>query len=247
MKKLVIFAFVLFLGLGLNAQSVGLRFGYNMSGLRIDDNFSDYLDARGVEGKLTDGINIGLVFEKAIKPKLDLHAELNFSQKGSAYDMYANEFNHGTSGHGQTNLNYFELPIMAKVKFGPAYFAIGPHIGYLLNAQEIKFRENAALVTAYGEAGAATALGVSGMEDDEFFDADMDDFNRFDFGGQFSLGAQVPVGPIKVFAEARATVAFTNWETWNTYGTDGTDYDLDYKKNMAFTFAVGVLFNKPSK
>jgi hypothetical protein len=247
MKKIVLIALVLFLGIGVNAQSVGLRFGYNMSGLRIDDNFADYLDVRGVEGKLTNGVNIGLVLEKTIKSNIDLHMELNFAQKGSAYDMYPNEANHGTSGHGQTNLNYFELPIMAKIKFGPAYLAIGPHIGYLLNAQEIKFRENSNLVAAYGEDGAATALGVSSLANDEFFDTEMEDFNRLDFGGQFSLGAQVPVGPVKIFAEARATVAFTNWETWNTYGTDEETYDLDYKKNMAFTFAVGVLFNKPSK
>jgi len=247
MKKIVLIAFVLFLGVGVSAQTVGLRFGYNMSGLRIDDNFSDYLDMKGVEGKLTNGVNIGLVFERPIKSNIDMHVELNFAQKGSAYDLYPNEVNHGTSGHGQTNLNYFELPIMAKIKFGPAYVAIGPHIGYLLNAQEIKYRENANLVAVYGEAGAAQALGVSSLANDEYFDTDMDDFNRFDFGGQFSLGAQVPVGPVKIFAEARATVALTNWETWNTYGADEETYNLDYKKNMAFTFAIGVLLNKPSK
>jgi hypothetical protein len=247
MKKLVLITFVFFLAIGVNAQSFGLRFGYTMSGLRIDDNFADYLDVRGVEGKLTDGVNIGLVFEKAIKPKIDLHAELNFAQKGSAYDMYANEANHGTSGYGQTNLNYFELPIMAKIKFGPAYFAVGPHIGYLIGAQEIKYRENDLLVAAYGETAAAAALGVTSLQDTEFFDSDLENFNRFDFGGQFSLGGQAPVGKVKIFAEARATVAFTNWETWNTYGTDQETYNLDYKKNMAFTFAVGVLFNKPQK
>lgn len=247
MKKLVLIAFVLFLGLGVSAQTIGLRFGYNMSGLRIDDNFSNYLDENDINGKLTDGVNIGLVLERPINPKVDMHVELNFAQKGSAFDMYANEANHGTSGYGQTNLNYFELPIMAKIKFGPAYLAIGPHIGYLLGAQEINYKENAALVTAYGEAGAAAALGVSSLKNDEFIDMDMDNFNRFDFGGQFSLGAQVPAGPVKIFAEARATVAFTNWETWNTMQPKATDLEFDYKKNMAFTFAVGVLFNKPHK
>lgn len=248
MKKIVLIAFVLFLGLGVIAQTVGLRFGYNMSGLRIDDNFTDYLDDRGFTGKLTDGINIGLVFERPIKSNIDLHVELNFAQKGSAYDIEANDLNMGTTGHGQTNYNYFELPLMAKIKFGPAYVAFGPHIGYLLSAQEIKFRENDGLVSMLGsEATAAGALGVSSLANDEFFDLDTEDFNRFDFGGQFSLGAQFPVGPVKIFTEARATVAFTNYETWNTLQPDATDYDLDYKKNLAFTFAVGILLNKPSK
>ncbi len=247
MKKIVLIALVLFLGFGVSAQTVGLRFGYNMSGLRIDDNFADYLEMMDMNGKLTDGVNIGLVLERPINPKVDLHVELNFAQKGSALDMYANEANHGTSGHLQFNLNYFELPIMAKIKFGPAYVAVGPHIGYLLNAQQINFKENTALVAALGEAGAATALGVTSLANDEFVDMEMDNFNRFDFGGQFSLGAQVPVGPVKIFAEARATVAFTNWETWNTMQPAATDNEFDYKKNMAFTFAVGVLLNKSKK
>lgn len=244
MKKIVLIALVLFLGVGVSAQTVGLRFGYNMSGLRIDDTFADYLEMMDINGKLTNGVNIGLVLERPINAKVDMHVELNFAQKGSAYDMYANTANSGTSGHGQTNLNYFELPIMAKIKFGPAYVAVGPHIGYLLSAQEINFKENANLVAMLGsEAAAAGALGVSSLANDEFFDMEMDNFNRFDFGGQFTVGAQVPVGPVKVFAEARATVALTNWEATPSFETAG----FEYKKNMAFTFAVGILLNKPSK
>lgn len=34
-----------------------------MSGLRIDNNFADHLDLVDKEGKLTNGINIGLVLE----------------------------------------------------------------------------------------------------------------------------------------------------------------------------------------
>ncbi|MCD6178350.1 MAG: PorT family protein [Bacteroidales bacterium] len=258
MKKIVLIAFVLFLGLGVSAQTVGLRFGYNMSGLRIDDNFADYLDMMDINGKLTNGVNIGLVLERPINPKVDMHIELNFAQKGSAYDMYANTANSGTLGHGQTNLNYFELPIMAKIKFGPAYVAIGPHIGYLLGAQEINYKDNptavAGLMSAYDmtqEAAEAAVLAsmqaagqnITSLRDDEFYDMEMDNFNRFDFGGQFTVGAQVPVGPVKVFAEARATVALTNWEATPSFEAAG----FDYKKNMAFTFAVGVLLNKHSK
>jgi len=257
MKKIVLIAFVLFLGVGVSAQTVGLRFGYNMSGLRIDNTFADYLDMMDIQGKLTDGINIGLVFERPIKPKIDLHVELNFAQKGSAYDMYANEANQGTSGHGQTNLNYFELPLMAKIKFGPAYVAIGPHIGYLLGAQEINYKTNEAGIAAAVGAGMTTEAAeayilsllqaggqnITSLRDDEFYDMDMDNINRFDFGGQFTVGAQVPVGPVKVFGEARATVALTNWEASSSFEAAG----FEYKKNMAFTFAVGVLFNKPSK
>ncbi len=248
MKKLLLIALVLFVSIGANAQSIGLRVGYNMSGLRIDDAFSDYLDLVDIQGKMTNGINIGLIFERPIKPNFDAHAELNFVQKGSAYDMYANTDNGGTSGYGETNLNYLELAWMAKLKFGPGYFGIGPYFGYMMNAQEIKYRSNDALVTAYGPEGAATALGVSSMEDPESFDSDMDNFNRFDFGGHLTLGAQFPVGPVKLFAEARANVGFINWETWNTFDTSTLPAsEFDHKRNLAITFSVGVLFGKPKK
>ena len=258
MKKIVLIALVLFLGVGVSAQTVGLRFGYNMSGLRIDDTFADYLEMMDINGKLTNGVNIGLVLERPINAKVDMHVELNYAQKGSAYDMYANTANSGTLGHGETNLNYFELPIMAKIKFGPAYVAVGPHIGYLLGAQEINYKDNptaiAGLVSAYGmteTAAEAAVLGsmqaagqnITSLRDDEFFDMEMDNFNRFDFGGQFTVGAQVPVGPVKVFAEARATVALTNWEATPSFEAAG----FEYKKNLAFTFAIGILLNKQSK
>ena len=42
MKKIVLVIFALFLGFGVNAQTFGLRAGYNMSGLRIDDLFADH-------------------------------------------------------------------------------------------------------------------------------------------------------------------------------------------------------------
>ena len=251
MKKLLLIALILFISLGANAQNFGLRVGYNMSGLRIDDAFSDYLDHIDMQGKMTNGMNIGLIFEKAIKPKFDAHIELNFNQKGSAYDLYANANNGGTSGYGETNLNYLELALMAKIKFEPGYFGIGPYFGYLMNAQEIKYRENDALVDNVGEEAAATALGVSSMKNTEFFDSEMDNFNRFDFGGHLTLGAQFPVGPVKLFAEARANMGFINWETWNTMPQTtppSSDFPkFEYKRNMAFTFSVGVLFGKPKK
>ena len=81
MKKIVLIALVLFLGVGVSAQTVGLRFGYNMSGLRIDDNFADYLEMMDINGKLTNGVNIGLVLERPINPKVDMHIELNLLKK----------------------------------------------------------------------------------------------------------------------------------------------------------------------
>lgn len=244
MKKILLIALVVFLGMGVQAQSIGLRFGYTKSGLRIDDKLSDFLDVMDKEGKMADGVNIGLVIEKPIKSNIDFHAELNFAQKGSAYDIYGNETNHMQSGYGENNLNYFELPIMAKIKFGPAYVAVGPHIAYLMKAKEIKYREADMLVSNLGsEAAAANALEVSSLKNDEWFDNDMDDFNRFDFGAQLSVGAQFPVGKVTVFGEARGTMGFANWDNSDFFNQK----EFDYKRNLAFTFSVGVLFNKPKK
>lgn len=252
MKKIILFAFVLTLGIGVSAQSFGLRAGYTMSGLTIDDAFSSYLETNGVVGKLTNGMNIGLLFEMPVMDMLAISAELAYAQYGSANDMTANVDNNGTSGHGQSNLNYFELPIMAKVKFGPAYIAVGPYVGYLLNAQEITYRENATLVAYYtpllgseaaAEAAVAAALGVSSLKNDEYYDLDMANFERLDFGAQLALGAQFPVGPVTLFGEAKGAMAFTNWEANPTFLGAG----FEYKKNFALTFSIGVMFDASGK
>jgi len=235
MKKIVLIILAMALSLGLSAQGIGLRFGYNMSGLRIDDKLSDFLTANGKEGKMANGINIGLIFEKAIKPKFDAHFELNYTQKGSAYDITANEVNHGTSGHGETNFNYLELALMAKVKFGPAYAGIGPFFDYLMSAKEIKYLDNPHLTPEQ--------LGVPSLKDDNFYDMNMDEINRFDFGGHLSLGAQFPVGPVKLFGEARGNMSFLNWENSPFFN----EQEFDYKRHFAITFSVGVILNKAAK
>ncbi len=50
------------------------------------------------------------------------------------------------------------------------------------------------MVAIYSEDGTAAALGASSLKNEESFDMDIDNFNRFDFCGQFSIGAQVPLG-----------------------------------------------------
>ena len=232
MKKIVLIILVMALGLGLNAQGFGVRFGYNMSGLRIDSKLSDFLTANGKEGKMANGMNIGLLFEKAINPKFDGHAELNYTQKGSAYDMTANDVNHGTYGHGETNFNYLELALMAKFKFGPVYAGIGPFFDYLMGAQEIKSLNNPALTPEQ--------LGVPAFNDNNFYDMNMDELNRFDFGGHLSIGAQFPVGPVKIFGEARGNMSFINWDKSEFF----KEQEFGYKRNQVVTFSVGVIFNK---
>jgi len=253
MKRIIFIAIALFLGLGINAQIIGIRAGYTMSGLRIDDGFADYLDAIDLQGKLATGFNIGIVAERPIKGKFSGHVELNFVQKGSAYDLYANPNNGGTSGHGETNLNYLELPLMAKFSFGHFYFGLGPYFAYLAGAEQIKYRENDALVAMVGEEAAAQMLDVPSMKYDEFYDMDMDNFNRFDFGGHLSLGGVFPVGTVKVFVEARMSMGFLNWEDDPWFTTNphtipsGEEFDFDYKRNLAINFSTGIFFGKPKK
>ena len=124
---------------------------------------------------------------------------------------------------------------MAKLKFGPAYIGLGPFFDYLVGAKEIKYRDNPNLT--------AEQLGVSSLKNDDYVDMEMNDINRFDFGGHLSIGAQFPVGPVKLFGEARGNMSFINWDKSEFF----KEQDFGYKRNLAITFSVGVLFNKPSK
>jgi len=43
-------------------------------------------------------------------------------------------------------------------------------------------------------------------------------------------------------------MGFINWETWNTFDqTQLPASEFEYKRNLAITFSVGVLFGKPAK
>ena len=77
------------------------------------------------------GATAGLMADAALSEKLSLHPELLFSQKGQRFE------GSGPGGFTSTDLfrlNYLDLPVLLRLKFGSFFAEAGPQAGYLLSA-----------------------------------------------------------------------------------------------------------------
>jgi hypothetical protein len=183
--------------------------------MTIDDLSSASLDLANVDGKMRPGMQFGLVIEKDLIAVLDLRIEALYTQKGSKQTSDA------LTGLGVTYdvnsvYNYFEIPIMAKIKLGPVYVTAGPYFAYALSG-DIE----------------TTIAGVTATEAVDFA---TDGINKFDYGVTAGLGAQFGIGPLAAFAEVRGAMGMANM-----YDVPTAD---EFMKNMGLALSVGILLGK---
>ncbi len=235
MKKLFVLSFVVLLTFSLNAQRFGARLGGNFAGMRTT------LDTRGT--KVAPGMTIGLLTELGPE-KVSLRIEANFAQKGFNVDRDDELGTSVMNTVAKVNYNYFELPVLAKVKvFGPLYVYAGPYFGFAFSGKQIinEFSIDGVVLTD----PELDALGI--VKDQDLFADDL--YKKTDFGAAAGFGAQFGLGPIHAFAEGRATLGLSNLydtegDAFNALVTDGTLLSDDNKKNMVFTIAVGIVLGK---
>ena len=173
MKKLFVLAIALILTFSINAQKVGLKAGYGMSGYVL--NF-DKPDA----SKMATGYNFGIVGEMELG-EIAGRLDIGYIQLGSDF------FNEGELGGFsfksdlKTNVNYFQIGVAAKKSFGPAYTFGGPYLGYALKNVtngEITFNDTTAL--------------VEDLDNFKNFDgSDNDFYNKIDYGVYGGAGLNI--------------------------------------------------------
>jgi hypothetical protein len=92
-----------------------------------------------VESKSIIGPVVGITYEMNIADIISIQPELLYTQLGSKnkYDLL------GSNLENNYRINYLELPVLAKVKFGNMdresmgfYIAAGPWLGYALNGKQ---------------------------------------------------------------------------------------------------------------
>lgn len=177
-RKVTILATVCFLLVGLsgiaNAQSpvsFGIKGGLNLANFTGTD----------LDTEIRTGFTAGLSMDVGM-PAVPFGIETGayFSQKGA-------DFTEG-GADGSIELDYIEVPVLAKVNFGlpgPAtpHLVLGPYVGFNINAEASN--------------GGASA-DVS------------DDVNDTEIGGLAGLGIDFNVGLTKLNAQARYGMGFTN-------------------------------------
>ena len=217
MRKLILFVLVLSSLLLFNttlAQSIGPRLGINMAkivgGAEIEDEFEEGVSYRA-------GLQFGLTAEFPITDLISFQPELLYVQKGYSLDE---EF-FGQEVKVDAVLNYFELPLLAKINInkGPTQFFvnIGPSFSYGLDGK---------VTSSFG-----------GFEEEIDADFSDDEVNRIDFNGVLGLGVQFEAGQGKVFLDGRYVHDFTDFTSASEDSPDEPVY------NRNFGFAVGYLYS----
>lgn len=215
MKKLSLLIIAVVIAFSVNAQKIGFKVGTNLAGMTIDDLSSAALDLANIDGKMRPGMQLGLVIEKDLIPLIDLRIEALYTQKGSIQTStdYAGT---GATLDVNSTYNYFEVPIMAKVKFGPVYVTAGPYFGYALSG--------------------TVSTTLAGVTTDAVMDFATAGINQFDYGVNAGIGAQFGIGPLGAFVEARGGMGMANM-----YETPTAD---EFMKNMGLALSVGILLGK---
>ncbi len=99
---------------------LGLKAGVNSTSIKGDD-------ADSFKGKV--GFHVGVVTELEVSEKFAVQPEVSFSTQGADYSetMYT----------GSYNLNYVNVPVMAKFKVADGFsLEAGPQIGFLMSAKD---------------------------------------------------------------------------------------------------------------
>ncbi len=148
------------------AQNFGIKAGLNLATMLMKDD--DYTYSDDLDMKL--GFHLGVTAEFPISEMISFETGLLLTQKG--YKFKINWF--GETWDYTFNLNYLEVPLMAKVTYdlGGAilYGQFGPYVGFGLTGK-YKFDDE--------------------EEDVEWGSGVDDDIKRLDFGLNAGIGLQV--------------------------------------------------------
>ncbi|MCF6366991.1 MAG: PorT family protein [Bacteroidales bacterium] len=227
MKKTIITLIAIILVINANAQKFGVKLGVNMSGINSSTQLQDIQTAA-----LGTGLQGGFVFE-FMPAKIGIRAEALYTQKGYNVETAISNDSTDIITDFSLNLNYIEVPVLLKIKMGPAYLVAGPYFGYAMSGEEI------ITMTVDGEELVNSQIEAQGSipSNDVFksgeFNGDNIKFSRTDFGLNAGLGVKF----LKFFAEARYGVGLANIQNYDNMPAD------EFTKNYTITFSLGMFFN----
>lgn len=212
MKKLFVLAAAVLVAFSLNAQI----------GVKVGGNFTGFSSSTEVDGsKMGLGMNVGAIYEMGlVGDMLSLRFEALYSQKG--YDIYNESETAGVKmiQDVKTNIDYLEIPVLAKLQFGDFYVDAGPYFGYALSGKT---------TGTYEVGGESTEIDSDVFGDDS-------NMKKTDFGIHAGLGYEFGLPFAKMFVEGR-----TGLGMMNLYDEVVDD---EYSRNFSGMVSVGFLFGK---
>ena len=213
---------LIFLATVSNAQiSIGLKGGVNHANISTANFTQSFLPAF----KNNKSITYGAVVEYGITDAFAIQSELNFIKKGfvirEGIDLNLWNIPVPVGVKATTDLNYVEMPLLAKYKVGAgvlgAYIAAGPTFGYATGG---KFKTSANFLVDINLV--STPINLDALN-----------INRFEVGGAVGAGVTLNVGGSQLFVDGRYTHGFTKLDNLPIV-------DVDFK-NKGFALTGGFL------
>ncbi|NLO51930.1 MAG: PorT family protein [Bacteroidales bacterium] len=176
LSRVLMILFIVFSGYQINAQTVGIKGGLNLSNMLEKDDDETFSD----DYKMNPGFHIGLSVDIPFNKSLSLEPGLLLTTKGMKYeDDYL-----GVDISAKAILYYLELPLTIKASQdlggGSKIFgAVGPYVGLGLSGKVM---------------ATAEYQGQEETEEEKVKwgnDKDKDDLKRLDMGLTFGAGVEI--------------------------------------------------------
>lgn len=181
--KLFLLAAAILVSASVSGQSFGVKAGVNFSNMVAKDNDRTYSD----NYNNSIGYHLGVTVESPITDLVSVESGLFYTTKGYNTTATATILGVTTKTDFRYDVNYIEIPVLAKVNYdvgGAVIFATaGPYLGYGLNG---KLKSDITI-------GSTTTTSTVDLE---WGDTDDDDSKRVDYG--LSVGAGVKVNSVVV-------------------------------------------------
>ena len=217
-KRIITTTFAILLVTYTFAQvSLGLKAGVNIANVTIPE--VSLVNIPNVQANKS--FTVGAVAEFGIANGFAIQTEANYTKKGfiinEGIPLELANIPLPVGVKVTTDLNYIEVPVLAKYNFGNGkvggYVTAGPTMSYAASG---RFRTAANFIIDFN------------VVDQKF---DFDDFNisKFDLGASIGAGGTVNLGTTKLFVDARYTHGFNKLDNIPVI-------DLDFRnKNFAIT------------
>lgn len=212
-KKWIFTATVIMSFLALSSVNAQIKGGF-ISGVNFSKYKLTYLDEQDESYYSTSrlmGFHAGLVFDVPFGGALGVQPSIMFSQKGNKLNFEKADPLYPETYQSKHNLNYVEVPILFKYRFGSedAGFSLlaGPSLNFAIGGKMV---ESGKWVLYDNTTGQPFLGKVNQTIDVKVGDKVNNQFKAFDAGFMFGANGYFPVGDGNLVLEAKFYIGGTN-------------------------------------
>lgn len=192
---------------------------------------------------LVFGVTGGIVVNANISELISIQTEFLITQKGrktaNVFPFFPGGVSNFKPGKYTVTLNYFEIPLLAKITFGNEYkyfFSLGPYFGYAINGKYM-------YDPGYNSSFQSKTTGKINFEEltkeswEKGQPHDPHYHNQMDLGLYIGTGIIKKIGPGKLELDLRFGFGFIDFYKTKNFDYLPDDYKPFYNRNLNISFA----------